>query len=147
LGVIAWVLRTFFLTALMVPVLSAQAQTSSATVLAATPNPSSYGQSVTLTATVTGASPSGTVTFKDGASTLGSAPLSGGIASLSTSALSVASHSLTAVYAGDINNAGSTSGALVQSVNGAATTLSLTVTPNPASLGQNVTLVARINNG
>src|SRR6185369_8884067 len=96
LGDSLWVLRTLCLAALMVPVLSVQAQTSSYTALAATPNPSGYAQSVTLTATVTGDNPSGDVTFMDGASTLGSATLSGGVASLATSALGVATHSLTA---------------------------------------------------
>jgi hypothetical protein len=72
----------------------------------ATPAP---GQSVTFTATVSGASPTGTVTFKDGAATLGTGTLSGGIATLTTSALSSGSHSITAVYGGDTSNSASTS--------------------------------------
>jgi hypothetical protein len=42
--------------------------------------------------------------------------LSGGVAKLSTSALSVASHSITAVYSGDTNYAASTSSTLTQTV-------------------------------
>lgn len=89
---------------------------SSATALSSSPNPSQSGQAVTFTATVTGASPTGTVTFKDGAATLGAAPLSGGIANFTTSSLSIGSHSITATYNGDANNAPSTSAALNQVV-------------------------------
>ena len=61
--------------------------------------------------------PSGTVTFKDGATVLGTGALSGGHATFSTSALAVGSHSITAVYAADANFNGSTSAALAQKVN------------------------------
>jgi hypothetical protein len=87
-------------------------------------NPSTLGQSVTFTATVSSASggaPTGTVTFKSGNATLGTETLSGGIASLSTSALKVGTSSITAVYAGDASHAPSTSSALSQVVNKAAT--------------------------
>ena len=76
------------------------------------------GQAVTITATVgvvaPGAGePTGTVNFLDGSISLGSAPLDDtGTAVLTTSALAVGSHSITAVYQGDANFAGSTSGAL-----------------------------------
>jgi hypothetical protein len=63
------------------------------------PNPSVYGQPVTLTATVTGASPTGTVTFTTGttgATTLCSAaPLSNSIATCTTSALPVGGDTVT----------------------------------------------------
>ena len=80
-------------------------------------NPSVFGQSVTFTATVivTGpgsGTPAGTVNFQDGATTLGSGTLdSGGHAKFSTSALAAGSHSITAVFAGSVNFAGSTSSA------------------------------------
>ncbi len=66
-------------------------------------NPSPLGQSVTLTATVTGAggTPSGTVTFTDGATLLGSAHLAAGTASVSTASLAAGSHSIVSVYGGD----------------------------------------------
>ena len=59
------------------------------------------GQSVTFTATVTGAT-TGTVTFKDGSTVLGScASLSGGVAKLTTSKLAmIGNHSITASYGG-----------------------------------------------
>ena len=73
--------------------------------LTSAPNPAVYGDAVTLTATATSSlgTPSGTVTFYDGAITLGSPTLNGaGQAIFTTNRLSVAGspHSLTAVYAG-----------------------------------------------
>ena len=53
------------------------------------------------------------VQFFDGASSLGTATLSGGTASLSTAALSVGTHSITAAYGGNSSYAASTSSALV----------------------------------
>ena len=72
-------------------------------------NPSIIGQNVTFTATVAGnpavtCNPTGTVTFKDGTTTLmAGVALSGGSATLSTSSLSAGGHSITAVYSGDGN--------------------------------------------
>ena len=79
-------------------------------------NPSTLGDLVTFTATVTPSTTTGTVTFKDNTTVLGTGTLSGGVAKLSTSALSVASHSITAVYSGDTNFASSTSSTLTQTV-------------------------------
>ena len=56
------------------------------------------------------------MTFRDGSATLGTATLAGGTASFPTSALSAGSHSITAVYGGDANFLGSTSGVLTQGV-------------------------------
>ena len=98
-------------------------------------NPSALGQTVVFTATVlgTGATPTGTVTFFDGASSLGSVALNASAnASLSTAALSVGSHSITANYGGDANYTSST-GALTQVVN-KANQATLTATATPASI-------------
>jgi hypothetical protein len=90
---------------------------STTTSLSASTTAPSSGQSVTFTATVSGGfAPTGTVTFKDGATTLGTGSLSGGTATFTTAALSAGSHSITAVYAGDGNNTGSTSSALTTTV-------------------------------
>jgi phosphotransferase system IIA component len=79
--------------------------------LAASTNLLVYGQSITFTATIgvtapaTGA-PTGTITFKDGAATLGTAALNAsGLATFSTNRISAATanHTITAVYAGDAN--------------------------------------------
>ena len=80
------------------------------------------GVPVTFTATVTPSSasgaPTGTVTFMDGATTLGTDTLnpSTKLASILVVSLNVGSHSITAVYGGDSNFTGSTSLALPYSV-------------------------------
>ena len=122
---------------------------ATSTALVSSINPSTVGQSVSFTATVTGASPTGSVQFKDGAGNLGSpVALSGGVATLSTSALTQGTHSITAVYSGDAGNATSTSPIVNQVVNPAAagvTTTALTSSQNPSTLGQSVTFTATVS--
>ena len=100
------------------------------TSLVSSVNPSSFGQSVTFTATVTGHGnriPTGTVSFMDGTSDLGNAGLNtNGVAQFSTSALAVGTHSMTAVYAGDAHFGSSTSPVLYQVVQGSIVSLSPT---------------------
>jgi hypothetical protein len=83
------------------------------TVLSSAPNPSTYGEAVTFTAIVTsniGAPPDGeTVSFMKGKTVLGTGILSGGSTGFTTSTLKVGTTSVTAVYGGDSNFAGSTS--------------------------------------
>ncbi len=103
---------------------------------------------MTFTATVTGSSPTGTVQFKDNGVNLGTpVTLSGGVATLTTSALTPGNHSITAVYSGDTNNAGSTSPVLTQTVNQAATTTALSSSLNPSQVGQAVTFTATVTSG
>ena len=123
-------------------------QATSATGLVSSLNPSTFGQSITFTATVTssGGTPSGTVTFKDGAATLGTGTLNGsGVATYSTTALSVATHSITAVYGGDTNFATSTSSILSQVVNKTSSTTTVTSSLNPSTFGQSVTFTATVS--
>ena len=119
------------------------------TALSSSVNPSTVGQSVTFNATVTGAAPTGTVQFKDGAGNLGSAvALSGGVATLTTSALTQGAHSITAVYSGDPANATSTSPAVNQVVNApvaGSTTTALASSHNPSVVGQGVTFTATVS--
>jgi hypothetical protein len=84
--------------------------------LVSSQNPSSAGQSVTFTATVTGNAPSGTVTFLDGANTLMDEPLSGGVATYVTSTLATGEHQISVRYNGDANNPSAFSAALLQAV-------------------------------
>jgi hypothetical protein len=118
------------------------------TTVTAAPNPSTYGQLVTFTATVSssqGTPPDGeTVTFKSGATVLDTGTLSGGTATFSTAALSAGSKTITAVYAGDATFATS-SGTVTQKVNKAATTTALTSGPNPSTVGQTVTFTATVS--
>jgi Big-like domain-containing protein len=112
----------------------------STTTLAASPNTSTAGQTVTLTATVTPDArstdtPTGTVTFEEGTTVLGTAPLNDGIATFAISTLAVGSPSIAAVYSGDADFATSI-GVTTETVNAP--------TPPPAtSTGPRLTGVQR----
>lgn len=90
-------------------------QAATSTALAASPNPANVGQSVTFTVTVTpfapgAGTPTGTVNFLDGGSTLGmNAVNNAGNATFTTSSLGAGSHGITANYSGDANFAGNSS--------------------------------------
>jgi hypothetical protein len=113
---------------------------STTTMLTSSPNPSVLGQQVTFTASVsvigpgTG-TPTGLVAFMDGATTLGTAPLSAGVATFSTSTLSLGTHAISAVYLGDSRNAPSSiplsNG---QKLNPVAATQLVVTTPPPGSV-------------
>jgi subtilisin family serine protease len=106
-------------------------QASSTTALTSSVNPSTVGQLVTFTATVSPASATGTVTFSDSNVAFGTANLAGGSASLSSSTLAVGAHSITATYNGDSNVAGSASSSITQTVNSAsASDFSLSASPS-----------------
>jgi len=99
--------------------------------IASSANPSTYGDRVTLTATVTGQDatdrPTGTVTFRSGDDVLGTAPLTTvdgrQQARLAVDGLAAGSHSVVAVYSGDATHAASTSPVLEQVVGRAPTHL------------------------
>ena len=95
---------------------------ATATALTSGTNPSTVGGSVTFTATVSPTTATGTVTFKDGSTTIGTATLGHASGSLTTSALTAGSHSLTAIYAGNVTHSGSTSNVVTQVVNAASGT-------------------------
>ncbi len=102
------------------------------------------GQSLTLTATVTGSGATGTVQFTDNGSNLGTAvALSNGTASFSTTALTAGSHSLAANYSGDTTHQPSTSAAAYVSVLAPSTT-SLSLSASSITIGQSVTVTATI---
>jgi Ca2+-binding RTX toxin-like protein len=72
------------------------------------PNPSTFGQSVTFTATLTSLTPgsnpiTGSVLFFEGINTLANVPVVNGIAKFSTSSLSVGTHTVNVFYSGDAN--------------------------------------------
>ena len=119
------------------------------TALSSSENPSVFGQSMTFTAIVSpgygSRTPTGTVSFGDGALTLGTSTLSGGQASFTTSSLSVGSHNITAAYGGDANFTASTSTVLPQTVNKASTATVLTSSPNPSVLNKSVTFTATVS--
>jgi hypothetical protein len=124
------------------------------TTLTTSPNPSVWGQPVTLTASIsspTGGSPSGTVSFSAGSATISGCsaqPVNTATetATCVTSALAVgASDSLSATYSGDSSFASSVSAPATQAVNQAATATQLISNANPAVWGQPVTLKATIS--
>ena len=124
-------------------------QDGTSTVVTASANPSVFGQSVTFTATVMAAAPgsgtpTGTVTFMDGTTKLGSVALGGRTARLMTSSLAVATHTITAVYSGDGNFTTSTSKAVSQTVRQDASTTRLTSSAHPSVSGQSVTFTATV---
>ncbi len=97
---------------------------ASTTSVVSSPNPSNPGQTVTVTAAVAAVppasgTPTGLVTFAEGGAILAQVPLSGGVASFDTAALTVGSHTITAVYGSDPIFA-SSGGQVVQVVRGAS---------------------------
>lgn len=118
------------------------------TALTVGPNPSNYGQGVTMTAVVIssgGVIPTGTVKFINGTTSLGTATLnSSGTATFSTTKLPLGTDTITAYYLGDTSNAASTSSAVPQMVNQAQLTMTLSSTPNPSTLGKGVKFTATL---
>jgi hypothetical protein len=112
--------------------LNVSGPTPTTTAVTSSSNPSVFGQPVTFTSTVTAQGsdiPTGTVTFYDGTTSIGTSNLNNsGVAPLTTSNLSEGTHSITTTYNGNANFAPSTSPVLYQVVQGAIVSLS------PASL-------------
>ncbi|MGC8640994.1 MAG: beta strand repeat-containing protein, partial [Isosphaeraceae bacterium] len=107
-----------------------------------------FGESVTLTATITAASgsgtPTGSVTFKDGVTTLATKTLVNGTATYTTTAFSVATHNVSVVYTGSTNYAASNTASLAQVVTQANTTTTVTSSALPSVYGQSVTITATV---
>jgi hypothetical protein len=107
-------------------ILSQTVKALTTTSVVSSPNPAVFGQPVTFTATVSpvapgAGAPTGMVNFYDGATSIGSAPVSGGTASLTTSALAVGFHSITASYSGDTLFVSSTSSSITVPVQAVVT--------------------------
>jgi Bacterial Ig-like domain (group 3)/Divergent InlB B-repeat domain len=123
---------------------------STAAVVTSSLNPAFVGQTITYTATVGSqyqGAVSGTVNFKSGSVSLGSATLVNGQASLTTSYSAHGSYSVIAMYGGDSNNKASTSPALKQVVNDYTSAVSLVSSLNPSIVGQTVTFTATVTSG
>jgi len=108
-------------------------------VLTVAPTTATYGTNVTLTATIsvvapyTG-TPTGNVTFLDGATVIGTAPVTGGIATFTSGTFSVGTHAFGCTYGGGGNFAGSTCNVVPTTITQAATstTVNSSVNPSPA---------------
>ena len=111
------------------------------TTIASSMNPATVGAPVTLSAVVTQTSPAspvvvptGTVQFQDAGVSVGSGTLDAtGTATMAVSTLAAGDHPITAVYSGDGANAGSTSGALTETIGAAASPATGNVTPAPVA--------------
>ena len=138
--------------AVSVTVTASPATVATTTALTASAMQVTAGQSVTFTATVTPQSassvPTGTVTFLDGSTSLGTGPLNAtGVATFNTTTLAAGSHSITASYGGDTNNAASTSAAVTVTVAAAgAGTYTMAVSSSTLNLtaGQASTLTVTL---
>jgi Bacterial Ig-like domain (group 3) len=107
-------------------------------------NPSVSGYRVSYTATVSPASATGTITFYDGGTKIGTAALdSSGTATITSSALAAGTHKITASYGGDQNFRPST-GSLTQTVKTATTTV-LSSSPNPSHNTESVLFTATVS--
>lgn len=129
-------------------------QAGTKTTLVGVPASSALGEEVTLTATVTisgpgAGAPTGTVTFKDGRQTLGTADVTtvNGVttATFTTSDLTAGKHAIKATYSGDDNFETSTSPAAVERVAKADTTTGVNVSERQSVFGQEVTITATID--
>ncbi len=116
--------------------------------LSASPGTSTYHQNVTFTANVStqNAVPTGTITFFDGGTPLGTVTLdSGGFASLSTSALNVSTHQITASYSGDTVAIANTSNVISEVVGKASSSVALSTSSPSVAFSDTVTLTAVVN--
>jgi hypothetical protein len=86
-------------------------------------------QQLTLTASVSGLNPTGTVTFASATATLGTAPITNGVATLPFAFTAVGRYTVTASYAGDIANLSSLSAPVTLTV----TAPDYTITASPSS--------------
>jgi len=114
------------LTAMTIGCGGSSSSSSTATLSLSSSRPkAASGSSITLKATVGGkhaSSATGTVTFYDGATALGSAAqVSAGAASITVPSLSVGTHTITANYSGDTKNSAAPSNALQQVITGQTT--------------------------
>ncbi len=102
--------------------------------VSSSPNPVFFSNPVTLTATISALAvmPTGSVTFFDGTTQVGTGTVSAGIATCTTSALTTGTHSITAVYSGDSSYGPATSGIIsemIQDFNFAESGSSVTAGP------------------
>jgi hypothetical protein len=123
-------------------------QSSTTTSIAASATSIARGASVTFTATVTGATPTGQVIFGDGDLQIGSATVDAtGKATFTTSALASGSHSITAAYGGSATLLGSLSSTITVTVAAtAATTTTTTLAASASSItaGSSITFTATV---
>ncbi len=107
------------------------------------PRPSRAGETLTLNATITGAT-TGTVTFNDGGLALGTASVNGGVATLSSTILTAGTHDLTATFNGTPPADPSTSQNVALTLNKAIPGVHLDVSSTEVEDGDHITVVATV---
>ena len=128
-------------------------QLASTTVAISTSSPTvTVGQSIPLTITVADgnggfANPTGSVTVRDGGTTLGQATGTSSPFMFTASGLAIGSHSLSAVYVPDVRHTGSTSSVLNIEVAGVAQTITFNPLNNAALNSGNIALTATASSG
>ena len=123
---------------------------STATSLQSSAEPSTVGQQVTYTATVSPTPDGGTVSFTDGGSTISGCGSVGvntstGDATCSSTYSAVGSHTIQASYSGETDFGGSQSSSRIQVVNAANPTMALQSSANPSLIAQQVTYTASVS--
>jgi len=119
------------------------------TQLTAAPTSATSGTTINFTAAVaetTGtATPTGTVTFSDGTTAIGTGTLTAGVTTFSTASLSVGSHNITAAYGGDTANAMSSSSTVVVTITAAvAADFSVALSPTSGSISQGASTASNL---
>ena len=131
------------------PLTQTVAPAATATTLSSDTNPSTAGQHVTYTATVTPAPQSGTVAFTEAGTALAGCAAVGvdgsGSATCQVTYPAVGSHTTVATYSGDANHQGSGSIALGQTVTTAVTATTIASSSNPSAVGRQVTYTANVS--
>jgi X-X-X-Leu-X-X-Gly heptad repeat protein len=133
--------------------------TPTSTSVASSVNPSTFGQSVTFTATVANtsgntATPTGSVQFSvDGMAFGVPVPLSGSEAAVTAASAAIATltvsgspHTINAVYRNTDGGFSGSSGTLSQTVNPAPTSTTVASSVNPSIYGQSITFTATVAN-
>jgi hypothetical protein len=113
--------------------------------VASSSNPSIYGTPVTFTATIS-SGPTGTVTFYDSGSSIGTGTISGAKATLTISTLAIGAHTITAGWVGNASYGSVLSSAITQTVSKEAQTINF---PNPGAqtIGTPLALSATASSG
>lgn len=117
------------------------------TSLRVSPNPAAAFSPITLSSVVTSqyGTPTGSVVFTSGATTLATAPLNAnGIAVTTISNLGAGSYTIIANYTADTRFQPSSSAPVQETVVGANTITALTASPNPAAVTQTVTFTVAV---
>jgi len=130
------------------PITQAVNQTQTSTAEAAAPSPGIAGAPVAVTATVKviagAATTTGTVTFTNGAATLGSATLGAAGTATINPTLPPGQYSIIATYGGDANDSGSASAPLALTVQLATTSIAVTTSGSPALVLSPITFTATV---